>query len=95
MADRNKMNIPLIEGFRLRSDDNNWVIEQEFGTGAKKTWKVFGYYRKLGIGLNDLFTCVLRRSPSKTIDDLIQEAERIHASLICSVEGLDEWGKKF
>ena len=81
MADRNEMNIPLIDGFRLRADDDNWIIEEESGKEGKKTWRVFGYYQKLGIGLNDLFTCVLRRSPSKTIDCLIHESERIQAVL--------------
>lgn len=94
MADRNEMNIPLIEGYRLRSDDHNWVIEQEVGKGDKKTWRVFGYYQKLGIGLNDLFTCVLRRVPAKTIQDLIREAERIQTSLIRSTAPLDDWGLK-
>ena len=94
MADRSELNIPLIEGFRLRGDDANWVIEEETGTGAKKTWRVFGYYQKLGIGLNDLFTCVLRRSPSKTMDDLIKESERIQTSLIRSTAPLDGWGLK-
>jgi len=94
MADRNQMDIPLVEGFRLRADDDNWIIEEESGKDGKKIWRVFGYYQKLGIGLNDLFTCVLRRSPSKTIDDLIQTAERIQALLIRSTAPLDEWGVK-
>ena len=94
MADRNEMNIPLIEGFRLRSDDNNWIVEEEVGKEGKKTWRVIGYYQKLGIALHDLFTLVLRRSPSKTIDDLIQASERTQTSLIRSVEALDAWGLK-
>lgn len=94
MADRNLMDIPLIDDFRLRSDDNNWVIEEATGREGKKTWRVFGYYQKLGIGLNDLFTCVLRRSPAKTVDDLIKESERIQTSLIRSTAALDEWGVK-
>ena len=35
MADRNEMNIPLIEGFRLRADDDNWIIEEEAGKDGK------------------------------------------------------------
>ena len=94
MADRNEMNIPLIEGFRLRADDENWIIEERYGKGAKERWKVFGYYQKIGIALLDLFTCGLRRSPSKTVDDLIQESERIQTLLIRSTAALDEWGVK-
>ena len=94
MADRNEMCVLLTDGFRLRADDDNWIIEEEVGAEGKKKWKVFGYYQKLGIGLNDLFTCVLRRSPSKTIDNLIQESERIQTSLIRSTAALDEWGVK-
>lgn len=60
----------------------------------RNEWRVFGYYQKLGIALNDLFTCVLRRSASKTINDLIQASERIQTSLIRSVEALDRWGAK-
>ncbi len=28
MADRNEMCVPLIDGFRLRADDNNWIVEE-------------------------------------------------------------------
>ena len=94
MADRNEMCVSLTDRFRLRADDDNWIIEEEAGKEGKKTWRVFGYYQKLGIGLNDLFTCVLRRSPSKTIDDLIQAIERTQASLIRSTAALDRWGVK-
>ena len=56
MADRNEMCVPLIEGFRLRADDDNRIIEEEVGTD-KRVWRVFVYYQKLGIALNDVFTC--------------------------------------
>ncbi len=94
MADRNDMCVPLIDGFRLRADDDNWIIEEEVGKADKITWRVFGYYQKLGIALNDVFTCVLRRSPSKTINDLIQAAECTHRSLVSATSALDEWGVK-
>jgi len=54
----------------------------------------FGYYQKLGIALNDVFTCVLRRSPSKMIDDLIQASGRTQQALVHTVMSLDSWGVK-
>ena len=97
MSERNKMSIPLIENFRLRADDDNWIIEEITGKDRKTgedTYRVFGYYQKLGTGLNDLFTLVLRRSPSKTIDDLIKSSERIQEAVVASVEGIDRWALK-
>ena len=94
MADRNELCVPLIEGFRLRADDDNWIVEEESGNTDKRVWKVFGYYQKLGIALNDVFTCVLRRSPSKSVQDLIEASERIQAALIRQVMPLDSWGIK-
>ena len=93
MADRNEMCVPLIEGFRLRADDDNWIIEEEVGTD-KRVWRVFGYYQKLGIALNDVFTCVLRRLPSRSVQDLIEASERARQAVIHAVMPLDLWGVK-
>ena len=44
--------------------------------------------------LNDVFTCVLRRSLSKTIDGLINATERTQHALVHAVMPLDSWGVK-
>ena len=93
MADRNEMCVPLIEGFRLRADDDNRIIEEEVGTD-KRVWRVFVYYQKLGIALNDVFTCVLRRLPSRSVLDLIEASERAQQAVIHAVMPLDSWGVK-
>ena len=94
MADRNEMCVSLIDGFRLRADDDNWIIEEEVGKEGKKKWKVYGYYQKIGIALHDVFTVLLRRSPSHTVDDLIKATERIQQAVIRAVMPLDSWGVK-
>jgi hypothetical protein len=91
------MCIPLIDGFRLRADDANWIIEQYAGKNEKTgedNYRVFGYYQKLGVALNDVFTSALRRSPAKTISDLVQAAESVSNTLLLAVAPIDSWGLK-
>ena len=94
MADRNEMCVSLTDRFRLRADDDNWIIEEEVGKADKRAWRVFGYYQKLGIALNDVFTLALRRSPSKSVQDLIEASERTQQALVHAVMPLDSWGVK-
>ena len=95
MADRNELCIELMEGYRLRADDHNWIIEakQPSKEGIER-WKVFGYYQELGFGLKDLFTAYLRRSPAKTVQELIDYAERCQHALIRSTAPIDKWSIK-
>lgn len=97
MAERNKMCVEIIEGFRLRADDDNWIVEQYVGKNQKTgedTYKVFGYYQKLGIALNDVFTLCLRRSSAKSVSDLVQACESVSNALLLAVAPIDSWGLK-
>ena len=97
MANKNEMAIPLIEGFRLKADDGNWIVEQCSGKNKKTgedVYRVFGYYQKIGIALHEVFTVCLRRSTPKDVANLVEIAESVANKLLQASKAIDSWGLK-
>lgn len=77
------MIIPLLDGWRLRSDPHCWILE--YRRVNKKTlaeeWRAKTYHTTIRDGVRELAEQSLRAAECATLQDAVAEVERLSVEL--------------
>lgn len=73
------INIKEAEDFRIRGDENNYILQKR----TKKGWKTLGYYKTLGPIINKIvYLKILSNNTVIELRDYIQQ----HKSMVLAIK---------
>jgi hypothetical protein len=74
--------LPLIDGYRLKSDSKQWVLQKGgVDKDGEDTWSNIGYYSTLKAAVNASYAYFVKKSDADSIDQFVTDGRDILSRL--------------